>query len=144
MQQDSDGALRAAQDRGDLGGGHLVDEPQDDGPAAILGQPGNGLPGRTDGLASRRGIDHVVRGRELGRIFERGDRPATIATPLVGNHVAGDPEEPDAERGEVRRVGRRRTSPSREAMNASTRSSKRGRPASACMKTRSVASSAAW
>ena len=46
MEEDPDGPLGATQDPGDLGGRHLVDEAQDDGPAAVVVEPGDGPPGR--------------------------------------------------------------------------------------------------
>ena len=45
MDEDADGALGAAEDAGDLGGAHLVDEAQHDRPPAVCRQAADGAPG---------------------------------------------------------------------------------------------------
>jgi hypothetical protein len=145
VQQDADGALRAAQDRRDLGRGHLVHETQDDARRRSSGSRATAshaaLPASRARRLRLRRPARTVPGRLPAAPRDGAGRAA-----FVGDDVAGDLEEPDAERRCVlggvlvldfhggTRVGD----------ESPTRSSKRGSPASACMKTRSVASSAAW
>jgi len=71
-------SARQSVDCGDLGRGHLVDEAQSNGAAAILREPRDRLPGGADCLACRRGLDHVARGRKFGRVLERCRGPAAV------------------------------------------------------------------
>ena len=54
MDEDPNGALGPAEDAGDLGGRHLLDEAQDDRAAAVGGQSPDGPP-RRGGLVADRG-----------------------------------------------------------------------------------------
>ncbi len=106
MDEDPYGALRSPEHAGDLGSRHLLDEPQDERPAPIGGQPTDGTPGCGRLVAGRRAALDVERVGDERRGLDRGLWMATTATPLVGDDVSGDPEEPDAERRRPVAVGR--------------------------------------
>ncbi len=105
MDEDPHRALRPAEDTGDLGRRHLIDETQDDRPAAIRRQSTDGLP-RRGCLVTHCGpaLDVEGVGDERSRL-DRGLRVAAATAPLVSDDVAGDSEEPDAERGRAIAVG---------------------------------------
>ena len=71
MDQDADRPLGAAEDAGDLGGRHLVDEAQHDGAAPIAGKPRHGLPGGARLLAPGDLGGRVGRAGNGGRGIER-------------------------------------------------------------------------
>ena len=113
VDQDPDRALGAAEDAGDLGRRHLVDEAQDDGPPTVAGQPVDGAPGRgrrlvaSDDASPRRRAGRARRAAaSSGASGRRRQRAATL-----GDDVAGDLEEPDAERRGALAVGRARRAP---------------------------------
>ena len=109
MKQHADGALRALEDAGDLGRAHLVDEAKHDRPPPVAGKPAHGGP-RGRGVRASDGASlHVVGRRHACRSLEGRGRPAPLGSAVVGDHVAGDPEKPDAERRGLRAgiVGRR-------------------------------------
>ena len=108
MDQDAYGALRPPEDVGDLAGRHLVDEAQHDRPPPVAGQAVDGAPGRSDGLA----LDDGPPRRRAGRRSRPGRpraAPPVGAEPAAtfGDNVAGDAEQPDAERGGALAVVRR-------------------------------------
>ena len=102
-----DGALGPAEDAGDLRGRHLVDEAQDERPAAILGQPRDRPPRCSRGIVA---FGVALAGRPARR---RSPRPRAgppggggARRRRFGDDVAGDLEEPDAEGGRALAVGR--------------------------------------
>ena len=99
MDEDADGALRAAEHAGDLRGGHLVDEPQDERATSIGGQPADRPPRRGPLRAPDRAALDVERIADHTSCIEGGRRVASPTATLVGDDVAGDPEQPDPERG---------------------------------------------
>ncbi len=108
MDQDSNRAFRAAEDAGDLGRRHLVDEAQDDRAATIRRQPPDRAPRRRGLVVRCRGVLDVEGIGNERRGLDRSLWVTAAAAPLVGDDVSGDPEEPDAERGRtlaVRRAG---------------------------------------
>ena len=78
-----------------------MDEAQDDRPPAVAGQAVDGAPGRGGRLAPDDGLPRRRPGRRLGGELERGLRSAAPAAPALGDDVAGDPEQPDPERGRL-------------------------------------------
>jgi hypothetical protein len=61
VDQDADCALRFAQDAGDLGGAHLVHEPEQNRATAIIGEGADGAQGG-GGLVAQDGAALEVRG----------------------------------------------------------------------------------
>ena len=106
MDEDAHGVLGATEYAGDLRGAHLVDEAQDDRPASVRRQAPDRGPCGGDVLARRGAALDVERiGNDRGGV-ERGRRMAAARAPVVRDDVAGDAEQPDAERRGALAVGR--------------------------------------
>jgi len=99
VDQDPHGALRPAEDTGDLRRRHLLDEPQDHGPPAICRQPPDGSPRGGGLVADGDAALDVERVGDERCGLDRRLWVTTAAATLVGDDVAGDPEKPDTERG---------------------------------------------
>ncbi len=111
MEQHADRALGALQDPGDLGGAHLVDEPEHDRPASVAWKPTHGRPrGRRFGAGDGTTL-HVLRAGHARCCLEGRGRATSQGPAMVCDDVPGDPEKPDAERRGLggRVVGRRFT-----------------------------------
>src|SRR5260221_2070949 len=98
MDEDANRALRAAEDARDLSRRHLVDEPQDQGPAAVTGEAadrphrGPGLVTSDDALLDVEGIGHDR------RLVDRIGRAPARRSALVPDDVSTQPELPHPER----------------------------------------------
>src|SRR4051794_1172023 len=97
MDEHPDRPLRPAEHARDLRGAELVDEAQDHRLATLAGQASEGLPGCPRLVPpDRLGLD--VERVDDDRVADRLRWPSTRTTPLPGDLVAGDLEQPDAER----------------------------------------------